>query len=135
MTTIDITTLEASVEALIRQQVAVYETQLREALGRKLARAQGASSGQKTTRSTALPKRCASPAPRRSPEELQALDERFLSAVDAAPGETMATLAAKLGLRAKDLERPVLRLKREGRVKTVGERNRTRYYALTPRST
>ena len=63
-----------------------------------------------------------------------ALAERFFSAVDTAPGETMATLAAVLGSGAKELERPVLRLKREGRIKTVGERNRTRYYVLTPRS-
>jgi hypothetical protein len=134
MTAIDITTLEASVEALIRQQVAAYEAQLRETLVRKLARALKASPGQRTTRSTASRKRRASLAPRRSPEELKALGERFLSAVEATPGETMVTLAAGLGLRVKELERPVLRLKRESRIKTVGERNRTRYYALTPRS-
>ena len=133
MATIDITTLEASVEALIRQQVATYEAQLRETLGRRLAPV-GASSPRKAARSTASPKRCTAPAARRPPKELEALAERFFSAVEAAPGETMVTLAAGLGLGAQEFERPVLRLKREGRLKTVGERNRTRYYPLTPRS-
>lgn len=134
MTTIDITTLEASVEALIRQQVVAYEARLREALGRKLASVGGALSRRKAARSTPRPKRCTSPAPRRPPEELLALAERFFSAVEATPGETMVTLAAGLGLRAQELERPVLGLKREGRVRTIGERNRTRYYPVTPRS-
>jgi len=134
MATIDITTLEASVEALIRQQVAAYEAQLRETLGRRLASVGGASSRRKAARSTASPKRCTAPAARRPPKELEALAERFFSAVEAAPGETMVTLAAGLGLGAQEFERPVLRLEREGRLKTVGERNRTRYYPLTPRS-
>ena len=134
MTAIDITTLEASVEALIRQQVATFEAQLRETLGRRLSSAGNVPSRRKAARSRASPRRSSAPTPRRSPEELMALAERFFSAVDTAPGETMATLAAVLGSGAKELERPVLRLKREGRIKTVGERNRTRYYVLTPRS-
>lgn len=133
MTTNDIATLQASVEALIRQQVAAYEAQLRETLGRRLAPAGGTSPRPKGARSTASPKRRTPPAPRRAPEELEALAERFFGAVEAAPGETMVTLAAGLGLRAQELERSVLRLERAGRVKTVGERDRTRYYPLTPR--
>ena len=43
MTTIHITTLEASVEALIQQQLAAYELQVREALARAV-QAQGTSS-------------------------------------------------------------------------------------------
>jgi hypothetical protein len=39
MTAIDITALEASVEALIQQQLAAYEAQLREALARTLSKA------------------------------------------------------------------------------------------------
>ncbi len=134
MTAIDITTLSASVEALIQHQVAAYEAQLREALGRKLTPGRTTGTRQKSARSTAASKRGASASPRRLPAELKALGERFFSAVEVTPGETMTTLAAGLGLRPQELERPVLGLKREGRVKTVGERNRTRYFALTPRS-
>ena len=42
----------------------------------------------------------------------------------------MMTLAARLGLRAQELERPVVRLRKAGRIKTVGERSRTRYYPM-----
>ncbi len=130
MTTIDITTLEASVEALIQQQLAAYEAQLREALGRKLTTGRRGTPRRKRTKSTAA----RSGAPRRTTEELEALAERFFSAVESTPGETMMTLAAGLGLRAQELERPVLRLKKAGRIKTVGERSRTRYYPMTARA-
>ncbi|NOY94595.1 MAG: hypothetical protein GXP55_25740, partial [Deltaproteobacteria bacterium] len=80
MTNLDIATLEASVEALIQQQVAAYEGQLREALGRKLSGGQGKQ-----------------------------------------------TQDVQVGLSL-----PASRLKKTGRVKTVGERSRTRYYAVTP---
>lgn len=42
----------------------------------------------------------------------------------------MTALSAKLGLRSQELERPVLVLKKDGRIRTVGERSRTRYYAM-----
>ena len=131
MTAIDITILEASVEALIRQQVAEYEAQLRAALGRRLTPAGEASSSRRKRAgptSTTKRKRAGVSTPRRSSEELDALGERFMKAVEATPGETMVTLAARLEVSGAALARPVLRLKRQGRIKTVGERNRTRYY-------
>lgn len=129
MTTIDITTLEASVEALIKQQVAAYEAQLREALGRKLTRERPSSSRRKRARSAAK-----SGAPRRTSEALEALADKFIAAVESMPGETMLTLAPQLGLSAQELERPVARLRKVGRIKTVGERSRMRYYPMTARA-
>ena len=130
---IDIKTLEASVEALIQQQVAAYEAQLREALGRKFSTGGRGSSRRKAAKCGSS-KRSASKVPRRTPEELEALAERFIAAVESAPGKTMMTLAAGLELRAKELERPVLRLKKAGRIKTVGERSFMRYYPMTARA-
>jgi hypothetical protein len=69
-------------------------------------------------------------APRRAPEELAALGERFYSAVCATPGETMTFLAAQLGTTPRRLQRPVAHLKRAGRVRSVGERSHTRYFPL-----
>lgn len=128
MTTIDITTLEASVDALIQQEVAKFEAQLRETLGRRLAGRVGASRKPKRRAGTA--KRPTPAAPRRTAEELEALAMQFLAAVEATPGEGMSTLAPQLGLTAKELERPVQRLKTAGRIKTVGERSRMRYYPV-----
>jgi hypothetical protein len=135
MTAFDITTIEASVEALIRQQVAAYEAQLREALARTLATPRSASSRRTASRPKAAPKRSAARERPRAPEELEALAELFFAAVEAAPGETMMTHAAKLGLRTQELRQPVLRLKQAGRIKSVGEQHRTRYYPMTPSTT
>ena len=134
MTTIDTATLEASVEALIQQQVASYEAQLREALGRKFSmRRRNTANGKRA--SWARGKSRSSKAPRRTPEELEALAAQFFAAVESAPGETMMTHAAGLGLSAQELERPALWLRKAGRIKTVGERSRMRYYPMTARAT
>ena len=136
MTALDITTLEASVEALIRQQVAAYEAGLREALGRRLAAGSGSSPRRRGTNKPRRPSKGSSPAAcRRTPEELEALAERFFAAVESAPGETMVVLAQSLGLGGQELQRPVLRLRAAGRIKTVGERSRTRYYPMTAAAT
>jgi len=70
MTNLDIATLETSVEALIRQQVAAYEAQLREALGRKLA---GGPSKKRTAprrdRSTRRSRDCQRPDPASDPTQ------------------------------------------------------------------
>jgi hypothetical protein len=130
MTAIDITTLEASVEALIQQQLATYEAQLRETLARTLAKGWPGATRRKEPKPTAARVRPASSVPRRTPEELEALAERLFAAVESAPGETMAVLAPSLGVVAKELERPVKRLRKSGRIKTVGERSRMRYYPM-----
>jgi len=133
MTAVDITVLEASVEALIQQQVAAYEARLRAALAETLSKSRGERSGKRATKPGPATKR-SPPGPRRTPEELEALAERFIAAVEAAPGETMLTHARNLGLRSQELERPMLQLKKAGRIRTVGERSYTRYYPMVPRA-
>jgi hypothetical protein len=65
---------------------------------------------------------------RRGAEELAAIGERLLTVVRENPGETMATLASKLDIPARQLSRPATHLKNQGLVRTTGERSRTRYY-------
>ena len=126
----DITVLEASVEALIQQQLAAYEAQLREALARTLAQARPGSPGRKEPKPKAVPARRASSTQRRSANEIDAFSARLFEAVESAPGETMAVLAPRLGVSAKELERPAARLKKAGQIRTVGERSRMRYYPM-----
>ena len=130
MTAIDISTLEASVEALIQQQLAAYEAQLRETLARTLSKARPGAARRKEPKATAARVRRAPSVARRAPEELEALAERLYAAVESTPGETMGVLAPSLGVVAKELERPVKRLRKSGRIKTVGERSRMRYYPM-----
>ena len=59
-----------------------------------------------------------------------ALAERFHELLCERPGETMAVLAAELELTPRELHRPVARLKRAKLVRTVGERNHTRYFPM-----
>jgi hypothetical protein len=76
----------------------------------------------------------ASTAPRRSVEEVLALAEQFYAVLCRNPGETIATLAPQVGASPRALERAVARLKRAGRVRTVGERQFTRYFPMTTTS-
>jgi len=68
--------------------------------------------------------------PKRSAEELGKLETRLLAAVCASPGETMLVLAAQLGVPSRQLAVPAKRLRHAGRIRSVGERNATRYFPM-----
>lgn len=70
----------------------------------------------------------AKPGPRRTSAQLDELGERFHEVLRDHPGETMAVLAAKVGCSADELRHPVKRLRRAGRVRTVGQRQSMRYF-------
>ena len=73
------------------------------------------------------------PASRRSAEELEALCEQLYGLVCARPGEMMVVFADEAGVAARALERPMAKLKAEGRVRSVGQRNLTRYFPAVVR--
>ena len=74
------------------------------------------------------------PGRRRNRAELVALGDKLHEAVCANPGETMAALALRLNTPARDLHRPMANLKRLDKVRHVGERHLTRYFALEARA-
>lgn len=59
------------------------------------------------------------------------MSERFHQAVLADPGENMAFLAAKLGMKAQELHRPMDLLRQAKKVRSVGERHFTRYFPMS----
>jgi hypothetical protein len=67
---------------------------------------------------------------RRPPDEMAQVAERLLEAVQACPGETMNVIAARVGEPPRALNRPMVHLKRAGRVRSAGERNLTRYFPM-----
>lgn len=69
---------------------------------------------------------------RRGPTMVADLADRFYGAVSETPGETMSVLAKKVGASPRELHRPVANLKGVGRVRSVGERQRTRYFPMAP---
>jgi len=70
-------------------------------------------------------------APKRAREELVALGDQFYAVLCRHPGETMTALAAQVGASPGALQVAVARLKRAGRVRSVGQRQHTRYFPMT----
>jgi hypothetical protein len=68
--------------------------------------------------------------PRRSAAEIKSLEENLLQTVSATPGESMNVLAPRVGATPSQLQVPIARLKNGGRIKTVGERQFTRYFPI-----
>ncbi|MBZ0117284.1 MAG: winged helix-turn-helix domain-containing protein [Sandaracinaceae bacterium] len=71
---------------------------------------------------------------RRPPDEIAALGERLYRAICAHPGASMAVLAPHVGATARELNRPAQLLRRTGRVRSVGQRQATRYFPMAPKT-
>lgn len=114
-------------ETQIEQLVAAHLAAVRAAAGAAVERAFGtpAAPGPKAMRP-----RGSSPNGRRTPEEIKALGDRLYEAVCADAGQTMTVLAPRLGAMPSELQRPMTRLKRAGRVRSVGQRHQTRYFPM-----
>lgn len=119
--------LEREIEKLVRAHIAAC----RKAAIAAVERAFAASVNEPATDTprTRSPRRQLRP--RRSPEELAALSERLHAAVCERPGETMSVLAAHLGMAPERLQVTVKRLKRAGRLRSIGQRPHTRYFPRT----
>ena len=124
MTTTSIEELERQIERLVREHVAACHRGAAAAVERAFI---APSTRAKTSRSRHLSR---STGGRRRPEEIGALGERVYDAVCAHPGETMTVLAPHVGATARELHRPMTQLKRAGRIRSVGQRHRTRYFPM-----
>jgi len=69
---------------------------------------------------------------RRVSTEVSGLAQRLYEAVRAHPGETIAVIAAEVGEPPRALHLPMVHLKREGRVRSAGQRRLTRYFPMSP---
>ena len=70
------------------------------------------------------------PSPRRSRKELAALEERLYQAICSHPGETMAVIAPAVGATGRELNLPATSLRNKDRVRSVGQRQYTRYFPM-----
>jgi transposase-like protein len=61
---------------------------------------------------------------------LVALGERFYAVLCQRPGETMTTLAPEVGVAPRVLQVAIERLRRDGRVRTIGKKQQMRYYPM-----
>lgn len=124
MKTRDIERLEQQIEQLIREHLAECARRAMQAVERGFA-----ATAKRTCPLRAKAARGAI-GQRRSAADLDVLGERLAAAVCSKPGSTMVVLAAEVGATVRELERPAQRLKNAGRIRTVGERNLTRYFPL-----
>jgi hypothetical protein len=113
--------LEKQIEQLVREHLAAQQLAARVAV----ERAFGAC--------VAVPRaavRRRSGYTRRPPDEMAQLAEQLFDAVRACPGETISVIAARVGTDSKLLHRPMMHLKKSGRIRSAGERNLTRYFPM-----
>jgi hypothetical protein len=120
--------LEEQIEQLVRGHIEATRRAAAAAVERAFSSASGSPSPRTRTSSDRSGTMSRASGGRRSLAELSALGERLHEAVSAHPGETMSVLAPALGKTPRELSRPMTALRRAGRVRSVGERDRTRYF-------
>jgi hypothetical protein len=111
------------IEQLVQEHIAAIHQAAREALGRAFTSAPRSPSRVVRERAAASAGR-----KRRAPAEVSALSERLYRVVCGHPGEGITVLARELGASARELHRPMMLLRRAGRVRSVGQRHNTRYF-------
>ena len=118
------TELEIAIERLVQAHVAGLHAAATAAVERAFARTK--SSGRRAGPTTRR-----APGNRRAADEVAALAEGLYAAVCANPGAGMPKLALLLGTSSRALNRPALQLRRSGRLRSVGQRQSTRYFPMT----
>lgn len=116
--------IERAVEQIVREHLAACEAAAAVAVRAAFERAS------KATPKSSRRKPARAPSTRRSREELAALEQRLYDAIRRHPGETMAVLAPAVGATARELNRPATVLRRQDRVRSVGQRQYTRYFPM-----
>lgn len=119
--------IENAVEQLVREHLVALEAAASAAVREGFRRAARPTTASSRDRSVPCRR---SPSRRRPREEMAQLEERLYSAICAQPGETMMVLGPTVGASAKELSRPAMLLRRSGRVRSVGERQYTRYFPM-----
>lgn len=114
--------IESAVEQLLREHLAACEAAAADAVRAAFQRA----SAPKASRARTV----RAPAARRSREVIEAITEQLYEAIRRHPGETMAVIAPVVGATAKELNHPVTLLRRQGRIRTIGQRQFTRYFPM-----
>jgi hypothetical protein len=71
---------------------------------------------------------------RRTAAELDETCEKLCALVRSRPGESIVTLGEEMGAPAGTLQRPMAKLRAEGRVRSVGERHLMRYFPAVVRT-
>ena len=123
--------LANAIESLVASYIDEVRQVAQQALERSLCRAVQARRPAKSTVHRTLAPRSATK--RRTAAELDETCEKLCALVRARPGESIVALAEDMGALAGTLQRPMAKLRAEGRVRSVGERHLTRYFPAVVR--
>ncbi len=115
--------LEEKIEELVRTEMMGIRASVAAAVERGLSATSSSRRQPEQRRS-----RARAQSKRRTDDEVAQLVERLLAAVNANPGQTMATLASETGATPRELRVPVVKLKQAGRLRLVGQRQYTTYF-------
>ena len=115
--------IEESVEQSVREHIASFEKVAAEAAARGFRRVLSPSAAERGKRRGATVKRA-----RRSRAELMALEEKLHAVICAQPGEKMAAYAKAAKSTSEILSHPMRRLRAAGRIRSVGQKRRARYF-------
>jgi hypothetical protein len=130
--TASIQDLSKRIEEVVQEHIATSHRVAAAALERAFAKAAAKPSAATRTRRGVAE---SGGARRRAPQEVSAIGERLYQAVCAKPGAAMTVLAADVGATPRDLNRPMMHLKRAGKIRSVGQRHLTRYFPLVGEGT
>lgn len=115
------------IEHLVQAYISATRAAAQAAVDRAFATASAVGAIYRRQRAPAVRSR---PGVRRGPEEIGELSERLYEAVCKMPGETMTVLAPVVGATVRELHRPMTRLKRADRIRSVGTRHAARYFPM-----
>ena len=117
--------LAVAIESLIGSYMDGVRVAAKEAVDRAMRGTVAAGQGKKRKQSGAGP---VTRMNRRASARLDEMCNTLCEVVRANPGASMVTIAEKMGAKSTDLQWPMAKCKRAGRVRSVGERSLTRYY-------
>jgi|GEM_PF-1198939 len=123
--------LANAIESLVASYIDEVRQAAQQAIERSVSRSVQARRPTKSTGHRPPAPRLATK--RRTGAELDETCEKLCALVRARPGESIVTLAADMGASAGTLQRPMAKLRAEGRVRSVGERHLMRYFPAVVR--
>jgi hypothetical protein len=124
--------LANAIESLVASYLDVVRHAAQQAVERSLCRLPAAHRPSKG--SGHRPPALRSPTKRRTAAELDEACEQLCALIRARPGESIVTLAQEVGEPASALQRPMAKLRADGRVRSVGARHLMRYFPAVVRT-
>ena len=125
--------LSDAVETLVAGYIAHVRASTLASVERGCALVRSAKAPNSARQSSPSPQSAASPrkmSPKRSPEMLTQMTDELYERIVASPGGAMSKFAEELGRKVTELQVPISMLKKQKRVRTIGDRQSMRYFPV-----